>query len=107
MGMIAYVYNSPLGNCSNGGLSATAKQVCIVNVDGPFDPADDMPAVKLIKRERVGNVVCVPVDLDDGKTWSMFGGAFIHTSDSRFGEAVRKLSGYDHGFPVALHDRVE
>lgn len=103
--MLAYVYDSPLGNCSNNGVSAKFKQVCIINVEGPFDPKDDAPAVKLVKRERIGNVVCIPVGLEGKGT--MFGGAFVHTSDSRFGEAVRKLSGYDHSFPVALHDRVE
>jgi hypothetical protein len=86
MGMLAQIYDSPLGNCSNNGISSKAKQVCIVNVEGPFDPSDDAPAVKLIKRERVGNIT---------------------TSDSRFGHAVQRLSGYDHSFPVALHDRVE
>jgi len=105
MGMLAQIYDSPLGNCSNNGVSAKCKQVTVINVDGPFEPSDDAPAVKLIKRERIGNVVCVPVGLE-GK-WTMFGGAYITTSDSRFGEAVRKLSGYEHSFPVALHDRVE
>ena len=104
MGMLAHVYDSPLGNCSNRGLSSKFKKVCIVNVEGPFDPAPDLPAVKLVKRSY-GNIVCEPVDLA-GK-WTMFGGAYVTTSDSRFHEAVRELSGYAHGFPVALHDRVE
>jgi hypothetical protein len=37
----------------------------------------------------------------------MFGGAFVYTGDSRFTAAVESLSGYNHSFPVALHDRVE
>jgi len=105
MGMIAHVYDSPLGNCSNNGVSANFKQVCIVNVEGPFDPSDVAPAVRLIKREHAGNIVCIPLGLEGKLT--MFGGAYVTTSDSRFGEAVRKLSGYEHSFPVALHDRVE
>ena len=105
MGMLAYIYDSPLGNCSNKGISATTKQVCVVNVEGPFEPNADTPAVKLVKRERIGNVICEPVGLE-GK-WTMFGGAYVTTSDSRFGAAVKKLSGYEHSFPVALHDRVE
>jgi len=104
MGMLAYVYDSPLGNCSNSGLSSKFTQVCVVNVDGPFDPKPDTPAVTLTKT-RYGNLVCIPVGLE-GK-WTMFGGAYVTTSDSRFNEAVEKLSGYGHGFPVALHDRVE
>lgn len=104
MGMLAYVYDSPLGNCSNKGLSSKYKEVCVINVEGPFDPSPEYPAVRLIKR-KWGNVVCEPVGLEDKA--KMFGGAYVTTSDSRFGEAVRKLSGYEFSFPVALHDRVE
>lgn len=105
MGLIASIYKSGLGDCSNDGVSAHYDKVCIVNVPGPFKPTDDMPAVRLVKREHVGNVVCIPVGLE-GK-WTMFGGCYVETSDSRFHEAVRQLSGYKFGFPVALHDRVE
>jgi hypothetical protein len=104
MGMLAQIYDSPLGNCSNNGVSAKFKSVCVINIEGPFDPSDDAPAVKLIK-SRNGNLVCVPVGLED--KWTMFGGAYVTTSDSRFGAAVKRLSGYEHSFPVALHDRVE
>lgn len=104
MGMIANIYDWKLGNSSNGGISAKYKQVCVINVDGPFKPSPDTPAVRLIKL-NTGNLVCVPLCLED--KWTMFGGAYIQTSDSRFATAVEKLSGYDHAFPVALHDRVE
>ena len=104
MGLLACIYDSPLGNCSNKGISAKFKSVCIVNAEGPFEPSENAPAVTLVKRPY-GNIVAIPVGLE-GK-WTMFGGAYVSTSDSRFGELVRKLSGYEHGFPVALHDRVE
>ncbi|SDG59812.1 hypothetical protein SAMN05216338_1001858 [Bradyrhizobium sp. Rc2d] len=104
MGLIAHIYDRPLGNCSNGGVSAKHRQVCVVNVDGPFEPTQDGPAVRLIKRST-GNLVCEPLGLEN--RWTMFGGAYVYTSDSRFTEAVEKLSGYNHAFPVALHNRVE
>jgi hypothetical protein len=104
MGIIARIYDSPLGNHSNDGVSAKHTEVCVINVDGPFKPTEDAPAVCLIKRST-GNVVCVPIGLEN--KWTMFGGAFVYTSDSRFNAAVEKLSGYNHSFPVALHDRVE
>jgi hypothetical protein len=104
MGLLAWIYDSPLGNCSNKGLSSKFKEVCIVNVDGPFSPSEKTPAVRLVKR-KWGNIVAIPVGLEDSGT--MFGGAYVATSDSRFSQAVEKLSGYEHGFPVALHDRVE
>jgi hypothetical protein len=104
MGILGHIYDSPLGNCSNGGVSAKHTQVCVVNVDGPFEPTQDAPAVRLIKLST-GNLVCVPVGLED--KWTMFGGAYVCTSDSRFTGAVERLSCYNHSFPVALHDRVE
>jgi len=104
MGILGNIYDWSLGNCSNDGISAKHTQVCVINVDGPFEPSQDTPAVRLIKR-RTGNLVCEPVGLED--KWTMFGGAYVYTSDSRFTEAVERLSGYNHAFPVALHDRVE
>ena len=105
MGLRVYIYKERDQDCSNNGVSARYKQLTLTNVEGPFDPSDDAPAALLIKRERVGNVVVKPAEL--GSKWSMMGGCFVHSSDSRFGEAVRRLSGYAYGFPVALHDRVE
>lgn len=104
MGILGDIYDWSLGNCSNDGISAKHTQVCVINVDGPFEPSQDAPAVRLIKRST-GNLVCEPVGLED--KWTMFGGAFVYTGDSRFTEAVQRLSGYNHAFPVALHDRVE
>lgn len=104
MGMIAYIYRSGLGDCSNKGVSSKADKVCVVNVEGPFDPGPELPAVRLVKR-KYGNVVAIPVGLAESGV--MYGGTFIETSDGRFDKAVRELSGYDFGFPVALHDRVE
>lgn len=104
MGFLGDIYDWSLGNCSNDGISAKHTQVCVINVDGPFEPSQDAPAVRLIKRST-GNLVCEPVGLED--RWTMFGGAFVYTGDSRFTEAVQRLSGYNHAFPVALHDRVE
>ena len=104
MGMIASVFRSDLGDCSNKGVSARATKVCVVNVEGPFDPSPDAPAVRLVKR-KYGNVVAIPVGLDEFEV--MFGGTYVSTSDSRFAEAVEQMSGYDFGFPIAMHDRVE
>lgn len=124
MGLIARILKSDGQDSSNGGLSSRANEVCIVNAEGPFEPSADAPAVLMVQT-RHGNIVCVPADKvtkTGGYEWSyqdaegsryvvdkwlMFGGCYIETSDSRFGAAVRDLSGYRYGFPVALHDRVE
>lgn len=105
MGLLVHLFESPLGNCSNNGVSARVKRLTLTNVEGPFEPCPEAPAAKLVKRPRVGNVVVIPDEVAD--KWTMFGGALVYSSDSRFGEAVRALSGYEHGFAVNLHDRVE
>jgi hypothetical protein len=104
MGMLAYIYKPPYGECSNKGISSRVSEVCVINVEGPFEPSEKAPAVRLTKRP-FGNVVCIPVEVE--KKWTMFGGCYVDTSDSRFNEAVSALAGYKFGFPVALHDRVE
>ena len=98
MGMIASVFRSDLGDCSMKGVSSRATKVCVVNVDGPFDPDAETPAVRLVKRKH-GNVVAIPVGLDEFEV--MFGGTFVSTSDSRFHEAVRNCPATIFGFPVA------
>lgn len=106
MGLNVYIFKSDLGDASNWGVtSRTIKGLCITNVQGPSEPSEAYPAAKLVKRS-VGNVVIRPDEIPEGK-WTMFGGCFAYTSDSRFSEAVQKLSGYPFGFPVAIHDRVE
>ena len=102
-------------NCSNGGISSKFKQVCIVNADGPSEPQPDCPAV-IIESHYRGIVRAIPAQLVGGH-WRavemshcvgpMAGGAFIHTSDSRFGELVEKLIGGRFYGAVALHDRFE
>jgi hypothetical protein len=108
--MLASIYRDADGSdCSNGGISGRVKQVVIVDVPGPFEPTKDAPAVRLVVRKlgKHNYVHAEPVEGPGDGVGPMFGGAFIHTSDSRFGETVAKLSGYGHGFPVALHDRWE
>ena len=107
MGLNTNIFRWSLGDCSNGGISGKYDQVCVINADGPFDPTPDCPAVELMTR-NIGGVIyvrAVPVDIKD--ECHMHGGTFIYTSDSRFGDAVEKLTGRPHDGPVALHDRVE
>lgn len=106
MGLIGNVMKSASGDCSNGGLSSKFNRVCIVNAEGPFAPREDLPAVKLVVRNLFGTpyVHAEPVEL---KGHAMFGGCLIDCSDSRFSAKVAELSGYAHGYPVKLHDRVE
>jgi hypothetical protein len=97
-GLRCNVYRPVRGDCSNGGLSGRVDQVTLIGpgIAGVFAPTDDAPAVEL--GEAGGCVHARPVDgPGPDRTWWMFGGCFIYTSDGRF-----PFKG-----PLALHDRCE
>lgn len=107
MGLSVFVYRSDLGDCTNGGASAAARAICIVNIPGPFRPGPDRPAFELIQGPGgKGHAVLVPVQGKDG-IGPMAGGNFAYCSDSRFSQAVRELTGSNHYGAVAIHDRYE
>ena len=109
MGLLVSVYrNSELGDCTNNGLSNKHNKFCVVNVEGPFNPSDDAPAVKLASGPY-NSVRLIPVELIENKSWVMFGGNYAGTSDSRFSEAVNETIGYDKmsNGVVKIFDRVE
>jgi hypothetical protein len=83
---------------SNGGVSARVTRVMLVGKGLPqlVVASPDCPAVELIE-DRNGYRYAVPCDLLAAGVWTMFGGAFVWTSDSRFPNA----------YPIPLHDRVE
>lgn len=111
MGMIVSVFKNPLGDCTNGGMSSNVTSICVVNVDGPFEPSHDRPAA-ILTTNQVGNPVIKPARQDFGcpwveqPGWFMMGGNFAYTSDSRFGEALRKM-GADFYGAIPIHDRQE
>lgn len=112
MGLIVWVLRAPAhGDCTNGGVSARADKLCVVNIPGPFEPTDDMPPVmlvdgplntkRLVPAVRVGDTGWMEGDPDgpSGRVGQMAGGNFATSSDSRWSAAV--------GFygAVAIHDR--
>lgn len=107
MGLIVRVLRSVGGGSANGGVSEFADRLCVVNVNGPFEPARDMPAVRL-ETHHPGCLRLVPLD-DKLRpiAGTMAGGNFATTSDSRFGEACRTLLGHEFYGAVAIHDRKE
>ena len=106
MGLLVNVYKNGKYDCTNGGVSSRdIKGLCLTNVDGPFDPSDDCPAVKLVKGNLPGTVKIVPEELE-GK-WTMMGGNYAATSDSRFSEACEKITGSRFYGAVPVHDRFE
>lgn len=106
MGLIVSVYRDASSNydCTNNGASSRFTKLTLVNVDGPFEPSEDAPAAKLCKGP-INSVNIVPVEVE-GK-WTMFGGNYAATSDSRFSDAVSRILGFPFYGAVGIHDRVE
>jgi len=107
MGMIVSVYTnkSRFGDCSCNGVTNRFNQLCVTNVEGPFEPKDDCPAVTLEPGVFPGTVVLTPLEVQ-GKS-RMFGGNYAATSDSRWCNAVERITGNPFYGAVPVHDRVE
>jgi len=109
MGMTVSVFRWGLGDCTNNGVSAVAGSLCVVNVPGPFNPSPALPAVELVEGPGGrGHVILRPVEAKNpGMVGPMSGGNFGYSSDSRFSEAIQKLTGSRHYGAVSIHDRYE
>jgi len=107
MGLTVQVYRDNLGDCTNGGASSTVDAVCVINMDGPFNPSADRPAFELIPGAFPGTAVLVPADRPDGMIGPMFGGNMGYSSDSRFSRAVEKMTGHRFYGALPIHDRFE
>lgn len=119
MGLIANVYRqvnrqfvdgtASMVDCTNGGWSSRFNTVCVVNMNGPFDPDPATPAVMLIDGPGPDpNPIIVLEEHYRANKWTMFGGNFLYTSDSRFSEAVRDILGTSvASFAIRIHDRIE
>jgi len=106
MGLIVDVLRTDGLDCSANGPSKVFSRLLVTNVEGPFD-GHDMPRVKLVKGNLPGTVKVVPETMLDAGNWTMFGGNFAYTSDSRWSDAVEELCGSRQSGAVAIHDRVE
>lgn len=109
MGLLISVYRSPdMVDCTNGGKSSQFDRLTLVNVKGPSEPSQDAPAAWLVKHPTVPGVAFIVCKDPETKQSGMFGGNFGYTSDSRFAEAMRKMTGLEqfHG-AAKIHDRYE
>ena len=86
------------GDCTLGGVSGRVETLYVPHPRGNHEA----PAVELQLLPQAKGLALnfVPVTLEHSGAWSMFGGNFVWTTDSRF----RELYG---DRPVAVHDRVE
>lgn len=106
--------NATYKGCSLDGISERATSVTIVNIPGMF-VADGphlatAPAVILESHVR-GIARLVPAVFKDGQwqrdktTMWQAGGAYVATSDSRFSDAIERLTGTRFYGAIPLHDR--
>ena len=107
MGILVNIYRNG-SDCTNGGESASAKGFTVTNCEGPFEPCENYPAAELVVAEPIGGrkILRLIPESKKGK-WTMFGGNYATTSDSRFSELCEELLGTNFYGAVAVHDRVE
>ena len=106
MGILVNIYRNG-SDCTNGGESSFAKGFCVMNAEGPFEPSERYPAAELVVAEPMGGrkiLRLIPESVRD--RWTMFGGNYAGTSDSRFTEAVEKITGATFYGAVPIHVRV-
>ena len=104
MGLTVNVYKNGY-DCTLNGISSKCNELCLINVDGPFNPDDDKPAALLVPGNLPNTVKIIPANVNEDKTWVMDGGNFAYSSDARFNNAVEKIAGYRGA--VSIHDRIE
>lgn len=100
--LIGYVYRNGLGDCTNGGISSSRRELYILSKQkGPSEPEDIRDCVYVEWREVTGEqyIDCKPAYFR--RRWYMAGGNFLYTSDSRF----REITGSK--YPISIHDRYE
>lgn len=107
-GLTVSIYKDGGKSHSNGGISSIYDEALIIGENIPeIFSGENLPIITLERGAFAGTVRAKPVHFDGKAPWYMFGGCFIHTSDSRFTEAVRKIVGGEFYGAVALHDRTE
>lgn len=108
MGIQVYVFRHGNYDCTNGGISSKATELCLVNLPGSAEPSEDCPAARLIVRTPFGDSKPLLTIVPDGEErWTMFGGNYAACSGNGFSDACSKLLGHKFYGAVAIHDRVE
>jgi len=97
--ILTFVLRNSMGDSTNNGLTSKVNKVNLHY--GPDMDIDNIPNDELILVERTlfgkQSNYAVPASIFKSGVHSMFGGNFIHTSDSRFPSEA----------PIKVHDRVE
>ena len=115
MGLHVEIYRDlNMGGCSNHGVSdiqtrPEVRGLTIINIQAPHEPSKEYPAATIVaeKHFKHPTVRVIPLELLEKRVWTMFGGSYVATSDSRFNEAIEQLIGRTFYGAVSLHDRTE
>lgn len=116
MGIIVSVYRQAPYNQSildsldttNGGESSYHRGFTVTNCEGPFEPSAEYPAAELVMAAPIhGRKILRLIPESVKGEWTMFGGNYASTSDSRFSKKCEELLGVNFYGAVAIHDRVE
>jgi len=115
MGLYIELFRNDYNSSFN--LLGNVTEVVVTNIDGPFEPTEDAPAVTLVNQATKYDTVGIPVIVPDieylhsiGRFKNVpvdsnlsHGGSYAATSDSRFSRALMKIgpNGY---FAVPVHD---
>ena len=90
--------NVYLGDCTNGGVTSKHSTLYLPHPRGTHHRKEIDPEQILIPGSKGGVANFVPLAL--AGRWSMAGGNFVITNDSRFADLYGRQ-------PVSVHDRIE
>ena len=97
--MLVFIYKNGNTDCTNKGISSDRDKIILVGegVEEIFEVGENEPCLELVK--GVENGKCLHAKPMVEKRWTMFGGNFIYSSDSRF-------SKLNNGNPIKIFDRI-
>jgi len=98
--IVSVLRNAEFPDSTLGGVSSKLARFVLVGngVAEVFSPTEEMPALRLVRREIGGReyLHCEPLEKPKD-CYVMFGGNYVVTSDSRF----------PNRYPIPIHDRFE
>lgn len=107
-GLHCSIYRPSVSDRSNGGLSSKKNFVTLLCRNGTFEPSEDAPAIKMVRRKISGKeyVHAEPVEkIPESNVGYMAGGAFIYSRDENDGGFQFEKTVRNGGYPISLHDR--
>jgi len=99
--LLVFVYRSSLGDCTNNGVTSPKfNNTIVVPCENGNISEEDIAkgGYTVLEPGKAGGALHFKPR--GAKGWTMAGGNFVYTSDSRFGQTYGRQ-------PVSVHDRIE